>query len=140
MTYQNIWGDFMTLSEMGEKGKETAARVSAVCYAISFLSLFTLNILMAAVGFAAAYHIKRGSLTARNVGVLLRIADLPVLAVVAFVFRKYGAVVPVPYIGVVGVLAVTALLDVAALFTLIFSSSARAYFHEVSDSIESAER
>lgn len=130
----------MTLSEQGEKGRKTAARVSAVCCVISALSLLTLNILMAAVGFAAAYHIKRGSLTARNVGVLLRIADLPVLAVAAFVFRKYGAVVPVPYIGVFGVLALTALLDAAALFTLIFSSNARAYFHEMSDSADGIDK
>lgn len=130
----------MTLSEQGEKGRKTAARVSAVCFVISALSLLTLNILMAAIGFAAAYNIKRGSLTARNVGIILRIADIPVLAVIAFVFRKYGAVLPMPYIGVFGVIAITALLDVTALFTLIFSRNASAYFHEVSDSIESAEQ
>lgn len=116
-----------------ENGRKTAAFVSALCYVISALSLLTLNILMAAIGFAAAYHIKRGSLTARNVGVILRIADLPVLAVIAFVFRKYGAVVPIPYIGVFSVITVIALLDVTALFTLIFSKNASAYFHEVSD-------
>lgn len=130
----------MTLSEQGEKGRKTAARVSAVCFVISALSLLTLNILMAAIGFAAAYNMKRGSLTARNVGIILRIADIPVLAVIAFVFRKYGAVLPIPYIGVFGVIAITALLDVTALFTLIFSRNASAYFHEVSDSIESAEQ
>lgn len=130
----------MTLSEQGEKGRKTAARVSAVCFVISALSLLTLNILMAAIGFAAAYNIKRGSLTARNVGIILRIADIPVLVVIAFVFRKYGAVLPMPYIGVFGVIAITALLDVTALFTLIFSRNASAYFHEVSDSIESAEQ
>lgn len=130
----------MTLSEQGEKGRKTAARVSAVCFVISALSLLTLNILMAAIGFAAAYNIKRGSLTARNVGIILRIADIPVLAVIAFVFRKYGAVLPMPYIGVFGVIAITALLDVTALFTLIFSRNASAYFHEVSDSMESAEQ
>lgn len=129
----------MTLSEQGEKGRKTAARVSALCYAISALSLLTLNILMAAVGFAAAYHIKRGSLTARNVGIILRIADIPVLAVIAFVFRKYGAVLPIPYIGVFGVIAITALLDVTALFTLIFSRNASAYFHEISDKLENIE-
>lgn len=129
----------MTLSEQGEKGRKTAARVSAVCFVISALSLLTLNILMAAIGFAVAYNIKRGSLTARNVGIILRIADIPVLAVIAFVFRKYGAVLPIPYIGVFGVIAVTALLDVTALFTLIFSSNASAYFHEVYDSREAAE-
>ncbi|MDE6596484.1 MAG: hypothetical protein K2K44_10825 [Oscillospiraceae bacterium] len=118
------------------KGRKTAALVSSLCYVISALSLFTLNILMAAIGFAAAYHIKRGSLTARNVGIILRIADLPVLAVIAFVFRKYGALMPIPYIGVFSVIAVIALLDVTALFTLIFSKSANAYFHEVSDSVE----
>ena len=130
----------MNLSEQGEKGRKTAARVSAVCFVISALSLLTLNILMAAIGFAVAYNIKRGSLTARNVGIILRIADIPVLAVIAFVFRKYGAVLPMPYIGVFGVIAITALLDVTALFTLIFSRNASAYFHEVSDSMESAEQ
>lgn len=129
----------MTLSEQGEKGRKTAARVSAVCFVISTLSLLTLNILMAAIGFAVAYNIKRGSLTARNVGIILRIADIPVLAVIAFVFRRYGAVLPIPYIGVFGVIAVTALLDVTALFTLIFSRNASAYFHEVYDSREAAE-
>lgn len=129
----------MTLSEQGEKGRKTAARVSAVCFVISALSLLTLNILMAAIGFAVAYNIKRGSLTACNVGIILRIADIPVLAVIAFVFRRYGAVLPIPYIGVFGVIAVTALLDVTALFTLIFSRNASAYFHEVYDSREAAE-
>ncbi|MDE7288306.1 MAG: hypothetical protein K2N71_02225 [Oscillospiraceae bacterium] len=127
------------MTSAADKGRKTAALVSALCYVISALSLLTLNILMAAIGFAAAYHIKRGSLTARNVGVILRIADLPVLAVVAYVFRKYGAVLPIPYIGVIAVIAVTALLDVTSLFTLIFSKNARAYFHEVSDKLENIE-
>lgn len=129
----------MTLSEQGEKGRKTASRVSAVCFVISALSLLTLNILMAAIGFAVAYNIKRGSLTARNVGIILRIADIPVLAVIAFVFRKYGAVLPIPYIGVFGVIAITALLDITALFTLIFSRNASAYFHEISDKLENIE-
>ncbi len=129
----------MKMTSAADKGRKTAALVSALCYVISALSLLTLNILMAAIGFAAAYHIKRGSLTARNVGVILRIADLPVLAVVAYVFRKYGAVLPIPYIGVIAVIAVTALLDVTSLFTLIFSKNARAYFHEVSDKLENIE-
>lgn len=127
------------MTSAADKGRKTAALVSALCYVISAMSLLTLNILMAAIGFAAAYHIKRGSLTARNVGVILRIADLPVLAVIAFVFRKYGAALPIPYIGVIAVIAVTALLDVTALFTLIFSKNASAYFHEISDSREAAE-
>ncbi len=124
------------MTSEAENGRKTAAFVSALCYVISALSLCTLNILMAAIGFAAAYHIKRGSLTARNVGIILRIADLPVLIVIAYVFRKYGAVLPISYIGVIAVIAITALLDVTALFTLIFSKNASAYFHEVSDSRE----
>ena len=127
------------MTSSADKGRKTVALVSALCYVISALSLFTLNILMAAIGFAAAYHIKRGSLTARNVGIILRIADLPVLAVIAVVFRKYGAVLPVPYIGVFPVLGAIALLDITALFTLIFSKNARAYFHEVSDKLENIE-
>lgn len=128
------------MTSAADKGRKTAAFASALCYAISALSLITLNILMAAIGFAAAYHIKRGSLTARNVGIILRIADISVLAVVTFVFRKYGALLPVPYIGVFGVIAIAALLDVIALFTLIFSKNARTYFHEVSDGREAAEQ
>ena len=93
----------MTLSEQGEKGRKTAARVSAVCFVISAL------------------------------------ADISVLAVIAFVFRKYGAVLPIPYIGVFGVIAITALLDITALFTLIFSRNASAYFHEISDKLENIE-
>ncbi|MDE6709449.1 MAG: hypothetical protein K2J76_03045 [Oscillospiraceae bacterium] len=124
------------MTSAADKGRKTAALVSALCYVISALSLLTLNILMAAIGFAAAYHINRGSLTARNVGIILRIADLPVLAVIAFVFRKYGEFMPISYIGVIAVIAVTVLLDVTALFTLIFSKNASAYFHEISDSRE----
>ena len=97
----------MKMTSAAENGRKTAAFVSALCYVISALSLFTLNILMAAIGFAAAYHIKRGSLTARNVGIILRIADLPVLAVIAFVFRKYGAVLPIPYVGVFSAVSYT---------------------------------
>lgn len=127
------------MTSAADKGRKTAAFVSVLCYVISALSLCTLNILMAAIGFAAAYYIKRGSLTARNVGIILRIADLPVLVVIAYVFRKYGAVLPISYIGVIAVIAVTALLDVTALFTLIFSKNASAYFHEVSDKLENIE-
>lgn len=123
----------MALSERAEAGRKTAAFVSVLFYGLSALSLLTLNILMAAVGFAAAYHIKKGSLTARNVGIILRIADIPVLAVIAYVFRKYGAVLPIPSAAVISVISVTALLDITALFTLIFSKNASAYFHEISD-------
>lgn len=127
------------MTSSADKGRKTAAFVSVLCYVISALSLCTLNILMAAIGFAAAYHIKRGSLTARNVGIILRIADIPVLIVIAYVFRKYGAAFPPSDIVVVIIISVTALLDVTALFTLIFSKNASAYFHEISDSREAAE-
>lgn len=120
----------MTLTEQAEKGRKTAGFVSALFCVLSALSLLTLNILMAATGFAAAYHIKRGSLTARNVGIILRIADLPVLTVIAYVFRRYGEALPVPYTAVIGVICAAALLDLVALFTLIFSKKAWAYFHE----------
>lgn len=113
-----------------DKGRKTASWISVLCYVISALSLCTLNILMAAIGFAAAYYIKRGSLTARNVGIILRIADIPVIIVIAYVFRKYGAAFPASDIVVVLIISVTALLDITALFTLIFSKNASAYFHE----------
>lgn len=126
----------MTLSENAAKGKKTAALVSAACFALAAMSLLTVNILMAAVDFAVAYHIKRGSLTARNLAVILRIAYIPALAVVSGAFRIYGTALPIPSEAVTVLIAAAAVLDVSALLILIFSKNTGAYFHEVSDSSE----
>lgn len=123
----------MTLSENAAKGKKTAALVSAMCFALAAMSLLTVNILMAAVDFAVAYHIKRGSLTARNLAVILRTAHIPVLVVVSEAFRRYGTALPIPSEAVTVLIAAAAVLDVSALLMLIFSKNAGAYFHETED-------
>lgn len=126
----------MTLSENAAKGKKTAALVSVMCFALAAMSLLTVNILMAAVDFAVAYHIKRGSLTARNLAVILRIAYIPAFIVVSEAFRRYGGAFPIPSEAVTLLIAAAAVLDVSALLILIFSKNAGAYFHEVSDNSE----
>ncbi len=117
----------MMLSDNAEKGRRTAAVVSVMCFLISAFSLFTFNILMAAMGFAAAYYIKKGSLTARNFTVILRIADVPALALISAVAAKFTGDFLPAYVIAVGV---TALLDVIVLLILIFGSNINAYFKE----------
>lgn len=126
----------MNLSENAEKGRKTAALAAALCYALAGLSLLTLNILMAAVDFAVAYHIKRGSRTARNLAVILRTAYIPALAVVSEAFRRYGGGFPIPTEAVTVLLAAAAVIDISVLLILIFGKNARTYFHEVSDKPE----
>ena len=118
----------MTLSDSAEKGRRTAFVVSVMCFLISFFSLLTFNILMAAMGFAAAYYITKGSLTARNFTVLLRIADIPVLALIgAFAAEFTGDFLPAYVIA----LGVTALLDVIVLLILMFGKNINFYFREI---------
>lgn len=123
----------MTLSENAEKGRRTAALAALMCYALAGLSLLTLNLLMAAVDSAVAYYIKRGSLTARNLAVLLRISYIPALAVISGAFRRYGGGLPVPASAVTVILAAAALIDIIALAVLLFGKNARIYFREVSE-------
>lgn len=122
----------MTLSENAEKGRRTAALAAFMCYALAGLSLLTLNLLMAVVDSAVAYYIKRGSLTARNLAVLLRISYIPALAVVSGAFRRYGGGLPVPASAVTVLLAAVALIDISALAVLVFSKNVRIYCREVS--------
>lgn len=118
----------MNLSDSAEKGRKIALAAAVMCAVISAFSLFTLNILMAATGFAAAYYIKRGSLTARNFAVILRIADIPALVLISVVASKFAENFLAAYAAAA---TVTAVLDIAVLCILIFSGSANAYFKEV---------
>lgn len=127
----------MILSENAEKGRRTAAVISVMCYLISAFSLLTLNILMAAMGFAAAYHINKGSLTARNFAVILRIADIPALALISVVAAKFAEDFLPAYVIAVGVIAV---LDVIVLLMLMFGKNVNAYFKEVYSASEENEQ
>lgn len=115
----------MVLSEKAEKGKKTAVLVSVMCVAVSFFSLVSLNILMAAIGFVIAYHIRKGSLTARNCGVILAISEIPVLTVmIVFMARQF-------VLAYIIAAAIVLVLDVIALLLLLFNKNLSAYFREV---------
>lgn len=115
----------MVLSDKAEKGRKTALIVSVMCFAVSLFSLASFNILMAGIGFAAAYHIGKGSLTARNFAVILTISEIPVLAVmIVFMARQ----LVLAYIIAAAIILV---LDAIALLLLLFNKNLGIYFREV---------
>ena len=118
----------MTLSDKAEKGRKTAIAVSVMCFIVSLFSLISLNILMAAIGFVIAYHIGKGSLTARNCGVILSISQLPVLTVM--IIMTAGHIAPAYIIAAAAVM----IIDAAVLLMLSFNSNLSTYFREVLES------
>lgn len=118
----------MVLSDKAEKGRKTALIVSVMCFAVALFSLASFNILMAGIGFAVAYHIGKGSLTARNFGVILSIAQIPVLIVI--IIMTAGQFVPAYIIAAAAIMAI----DIVALLMLIFNSSLNTYFREIFES------
>lgn len=120
----------LTRPESAERGRKAAFVVSIMCFVTSIFSLLTFNILMAAVGFAAAYYIKNGSMTARNLEMILRVSDIPVMILIIAI----TAAMAKNYITVCILAAVTAVLDVAVLLTLIENTDINAYFRAVYES------
>ncbi len=120
----------MTLSDNAEKGRKTAILVSVMCFAVSLFSLISFNILMAAIGFGVAYHIGKGSLTARNCGVILTISEIPVLTVmIVFMARQF-------VLAYIIAAAIVLVLDAIALLLLLFNKNLSAYFREVFEQTE----
>lgn len=120
-----------TLSGSAERGRKNAFAVSVMCFLTSVFSLLTFNILMAAIGFAAAYYIKKGSMTARNLEMLLRAADIPVMLLIIAVTAALAENYLTVYITAA---AVTAVLDVTVLLTLLRNTDINAYFREAHES------
>ncbi len=118
----------MTLSDKAEKGRKTAVLVSVMCFAVALFSLISLNILMAAIGFVIAYHIGKGSLTARNCGVILSISQLPVLTVM--IIMTAGHIAPAYIIAASSIM----IIDIAVLIMLSFNDNLNTYFREVFES------
>ena len=118
----------MTLSDKAEKGRKTAVLVSVMCFAVALFSLISLNILMAAIGFVIAYHIGKGSLTARNCGVILSISQLPVLTVM--IIMTAGHIAPAYIIAASSIM----IIDIAVLLMLSFNNNLNTYFREVFES------
>lgn len=118
----------MTLSDKAESGKKIAVAAAVMCFAISFFSVISFNFLMAAMGFAAAYHLGKGSLTARNFTIILRIADIPVMGVLVWIASVFAEDFVPQFIAAA---AAAAVLDMIVLLILFFSSSVNTYFREV---------
>ncbi|MCM1023997.1 MAG: hypothetical protein NC395_08080 [Prevotella sp.] len=81
----------MTLSESAEKGRITARTAALFCSIGAVLSLLTLDIPLALVGFWVSGGIRKGNYAARNIGVLLRTADIFVMAITGLAVWFAGA-------------------------------------------------
>lgn len=120
----------MMLSDKAENGRRTALIVSVMCFAVALFSLASFNILMAGIGFAVAYHIGKGSLTARNFGVILTISEIPVLTVmIVFMARQF-------VLAYIIAAAIVLVLDAIVLLLLLFNKNLSAYFREVFEQTE----
>lgn len=118
----------MTLSESAERGKKLAAPASVFCTIGAVLSLLTLNIPAAAVGFWAAGGIKKGALAARTMCIILRVADIPVLIIMGVLM--YLGMLPSGG-GVLIAVLFQAFVDFELLLTLGFDRDIKAYFREM---------
>lgn len=81
----------MALSESAVKGKVTAQTAALFCNIGAVLSLLTLDIPLALVGFWVSGGIRRGNYAARNIGVLLRAADIFVMIITGLAVWLAGA-------------------------------------------------
>lgn len=119
----------MTLSENGEKGRKTASAMSVLCVIAAVMSLLTFDVPLFLAGLWAAGGIKRGSIGARNVELILRIADIPLLILIVALANSFTAL---PVKAVVAVIAINAFLDVYILLTLIVDKNLNIYLREMS--------
>jgi len=119
----------MTLSENGEKGRRTASALSVLCVVAAIMSLLTFDVPLFLAGLWAAGGIKKGSTGARNVELILRIADIPLLIIIVALANSFTAL---PVNAVIAVIAVNAFLDVYILLTLLVDKNLNTYLREMS--------
>lgn len=120
----------MALSESAEKGLITAQTAALFCNIGAVIALLTLDIPLALIGFWVSGGIRRGSYAARNIGVLLRIADIFVMAITGFAVWTAGA----PDWLKTALAAVAALMlfiDIWSIAVLKGSRNLKQYFREV---------
>ena len=120
----------MALSESAKKGRSAASAAAFFCGTGAVLSLLTLNIPLALIGFWAANGVKKGNCAARNIGVLLRIADIPFMLIIWFAVKTAGAPELLNTI-IIAVMAVAALIDIIALIVLM-NKNLKQYLREMS--------
>ena len=120
----------MILSENAARGEKTVATTSAICTVVALLPILTFNIISAVLGFGAARYLKKGSIAAKNLCIMLRVADLPLLATVLIVFYNFAGETAFKLCFVSA--ALVAAFDMIIIMSLT-SADAKAYFQEVYD-------
>ena len=118
----------MVLSEGAARGEKTAATASVIGYIISVLSIFTFNILTPGIGIASAYYLKKGSIAAKNICIILRIADIPVIAAMLYVTKNFAG--ENIFKACLILAMVIAALDLI-IIVILTSGDVKAYFREV---------
>lgn len=118
----------MKLSENAARGRKIVSSVSVICSVISALSLLTLNIIGGAMGLGSAHFLKKGSISAKEMCMILRVADIPVLAAMLVVFHSFEGENAFKICLLLAVLIGT--FDIVILITLT-SADANAYFLEM---------
>ena len=118
----------MDLSENAARGEKTVATTSLICSVVAVLPILSLNIISAVLGFGAARLLKKGSFAAKELSVILRIADIPVLAAALIVSHFFSGEFVFRIFFIIAVLV--AAFDMVIIMSLT-SSDANAYFREV---------
>ena len=102
----------MVLSESAQKGLITAQIAALFCNISAVMALLTLDIPLALIGFWVSGGIRKGNTAARNMCILLRIADMLVMLIAAAGFMAF--------------------IDIWLLIVLIGNKGLKQYFSEMS--------
>lgn len=120
----------MALSESAEKGLITAQTAALFCNIGAVIALLTLDIPLALIGFWVSGGIRRGNYAARNIGVLLRVADIFVMAIIWFAVKTAGAPEWLKTV-LTAAAALMLFIDVWSIAVLKGSKNLKQYFREV---------
>lgn len=120
----------MALSESAEKGLITAQTAALFCNIGAVIALLTLDIPLALIGFWVSGGIRRGNYAARNIGVLLRVADIFVMAIIWFAVKTAGAPEWLKTVFTAAA-ALMLFIDVWSIAVLKGSKNLKQYFREV---------
>lgn len=128
----------MALSESAEKGLITAQTAALFCNIGAVIALLTLDIPLALIGFWVSGGIRRGNYAARNIGVLLRVADIFVMAIIWFAVKTAGAPEWLKTV-LTAAAALMLFIDIWSIAVLKGSKNLKQYFREVNSGTPSQE-
>jgi len=121
----------MVLSESAQKGLITAQIAALFCNIGAVMALLTLDIPLALIGFWISGGIRKGNTAARNMCILLRIADMLVMVIIWFAVRIAGVPewLDILLIAAAGFMV---FIDIWLLIMLIGNKGLKQYFSEMS--------